>query len=258
MSVRPRRGRDDGALGGANRSVLRALAILDLIATSDAPVSLARISKELGVPKSSALSLLKALVGEEFASLSDRGEYTLGVHSFEIGAAYLRAVTPLKAADAQLQGLTDALGVTAHFAVLDGGEVVYLAKHDPPGLGFRLASALGARLPAEMTAVGKAQLAHLKLGHHRRIDAELAAELEHVRIRGYAVDEGLTAVGIRCVASPVFDSVRCCGAIGVSYPIDAGAERRDIVEAVRAAADRASNKLGHRPTEAPTGARHGR
>ena len=222
----------------------RALAMLDLIAAAEGPVTLSRISKELDVPKSSALSFLKALVSEEFLSVNERGEYTLGVHSFEIGAAYLRSMTPLRAAESQLQALTDALGVTAHFAVLDGDEVVYLAKHDPPGLGFRLASALGARLPAQMTAVGKAQLAHLETTGH---DRAIADELEQVRVAGYAVDEGLTAVGIRCVASPVFDAVSCCGAIGVSYPIDQHPEWQEIAEAVTAAAQRASSQLGHRP-----------
>jgi DNA-binding IclR family transcriptional regulator len=238
--------------------VTRALAILDLIAAAEGPVTLSRISKELGVPKSSALSFLKALVSEEFASMNERGEYTLGVHSFEIGAAYLRSMTPLRAAEDQLQTLTDALGVTAHFAVLDGDEVVYLAKHDPPGLGFRLASALGARLPAQMTAVGKAQLAYLGANGTARPNAELTAELERVREDGYAVDEGHTAVGIRCVAAPVFDSARCCGAIGVSYPIDQQPEWHEIAKAVTDAAKRASNQLGHRPagsdqqTNAPT------
>lgn len=225
----------------------RALAILDLIAVTDQPVTLSTISRRLDVPKSSALSFLKALVTAEFAEVNDHGEYTLGVHSFELGAAYLRTTTPLRAAERQLQTLTDTLGVTSHFAILDGDDVVYLAKHDPPGLGFRLASGLGARLPAQITAVGKAQLAHVAANGTTRADAPLADELRQVREDGYAIDEGLTAVGIRCIASPVFDSAQCCGAIGVSYPMDNGADWRNVVEAVTAAAERASNQLGHRP-----------
>jgi DNA-binding IclR family transcriptional regulator len=243
--------------------VTRALAILDLIANSDQPVTLSQISKQLGVPKSSALGFLKSLVGAEFAAVNDHGEYTLGVHSFEIGAAYLRAMTPLRAAEDQLQGLTDTLGVTSHFAVLDGDEVVYLAKHDPPGLGFRLASALGARLPANMTAVGKAQLAHMpangtvRANGAARSRAQLSDELDEVRAVGYAIDEGLTAVGIRCVASPVFDATGCCGAIGVSYPMDQGADWQEVAEAVIAAAKRASSQLGHRPATPARGDRDG-
>ncbi len=235
-----------GDSGGANRSVSRALAILDLIAAAEQPLTLSSISRGLGVPKSSALSLLRALVAAEYAEVSEHGEYTLGVHSFEVGSAYVRMTTPVRAAERQLQALTDALGVTSHFAVLDGDEVVYLAKYDPPGLGFRLASALGARLPARLTAVGKAQLAFAPGFDTAGAGEPLARELARVRVDGYAIDEGHTATGIRCVASPVFDATRCCGAIGVSYPIEGGAEWRDVANALVAAAARASAQLGHR------------
>lgn len=232
-----------GDAGAGNRSVARALAILDVIASADQPVTLSAISRRLSLPKSSALSLLKALVTAEFAQVNAHGEYTLGVHSFEIGAAYLRTTTPLRAAERELHALTDALGAASHFAVLDGDDVVYLAKHDPPGLGFRLASAVGARLPAHITAVGKAQLAHLGRATPK---AAWTEEFRRIRSDGYAVDEGLTAAGIRCIASPVFDSTGCCGAIGVSYPIDGGGAPEQVAEAVVAAAVRASSQLGGR------------
>ncbi len=83
----------------------------------------------------------------------------MGLHSFEVGAAYLRSMTPVRSVTPELQWLTESLGVTSHFAVLEDDEVIYLAKHDPPGLGLKLASSLGARLPAAVTAVGKVQLA---------------------------------------------------------------------------------------------------
>jgi DNA-binding IclR family transcriptional regulator len=257
VSLGPQQGHDGVASAGRNRSVTRALAILDLIAAADQPVTLSMISRRLDVPKSSALSFLKALVGAELAEVNEYGEYTLGVHSFELGAAYLRATTPLTAAERQLQALTDTLGVTSHFAILDGSDVVYLAKHDPPGLGFRLASALGARLPAHLTAVGKAQLAHIDANGRTRLDAQLEDELRQVREDGYAIDEGLTAVGIRCVASPVFDSAHCCGAIGVSYAMDNGGDWREVADEVTAAAERASRQLGRLPVGAHAGGQDG-
>src|SRR5260370_13996877 len=111
--------------------------------------------------------------------------------------------------------------MTSHFAVLEGDEVVYLAKQAPPGTGVRLASSLGARLSAWTTAVGKAQLA---FGDERAGPeaARAAGALEEVRRRGYAVDEGTTAAGIRCVAAPVFGAGGCCGAGGGSYLMPGG------------------------------------
>jgi DNA-binding IclR family transcriptional regulator len=199
-------------------------------------MSLAQIAKEIDIPKTSCLGLLRALRAHEFVRQDEAGCYMLGVRSFEVGAAYLRSMTPTRAAAGELRALTELLGMTSHFAILDGDEVVYLAKHDPPGSGIRLASALGARLPARTTAVGQAQLAFT------RPDGSLAA----VRARGYAVDEGQTAAGIRCVAAPVFDTSGCCGAVGVSYLWQGETDVTGVAAAIVAAAGRATAELGGR------------
>lgn len=233
---------EDGRSG--SRSVLRALEVLELLAGLDSPMTLARIAKELNIPKTSCLGLLRALSAHDFIRQDQAGCYGLGVRSFEVGAAYLRTMTPTRAVAGELRSLTERLGMTSHFAILDGDEVVYLAKHDPPGTGIRLASALGARLPAATTAVGVAQLAFA--GRAEATTPGEAAALAGVRARGYAVDEGTTAAGIRCVAAPVFDVRGCCGAIGVSYLIHEGAQVTEISGSIMAAARRASAELGGR------------
>jgi len=193
------------------------------------------------------------LAAKEFVIVDEYGGYALGVRSFEVGAAYLHAMTPVRAVEHALQGLTAAFGVTSHFAVLENDEVIYLAKHDPTGPGLKLASSLGARLPARTTAVGKAQLAFLATSADFA-DAELASELDVVRSRGYAVDDGETAAGIRCVAAPVFDSRGCCGAVGVSYLLEERTVAEAMAEAVTSAAERTSNRLGgSRSAERPRG-----
>ena len=219
----------------ANRSVLRALSILELLSRTERPLSLAEIAAALDLPRSSALSLLRALTQREFAAADGQGRYMLASRSFEIGAAYLRSMTPVRAVEGELRHLTESLGVTSHFAILDGGDVLYLAKQDPPGPGLTLASSLGARLPALTTAVGKVQLAFSG-----------GVRFEAVRNAGYAIDDGETATGIRCVAAPVFDSGGCCGAIGVSYLLQVGPDSPVIAQPVMAAAARASQRLGGR------------
>jgi hypothetical protein len=151
---------EPAASAAGSRSVLRALEILELLAATERPLGLAQIAKELGIAKSSCLALLRALAARNFISQDDSGAYALGLRSFEVGAAYLRAVTPVGAVTPELRALTERLGMTSHFAVLAGDEVIYLAKQDPPGTGVRLASSLGARLSAWSPAVGKAQLAY--------------------------------------------------------------------------------------------------
>lgn len=268
MTARPGRpsgARDDSLHAGApvaNRSVTRALAMLELLGRDERPMSLGEVAAHLQLPKSSALTLLRALVAREFCVVDQQGRYALGVRSFEVGAAYLRAMTPVRSVATELQWLTERLGVTSHFAVLDRDEVIYLAKHDPPDVGLKLASSLGARLPAAVTAVGKAQLAY-RAGASRdpedpravpvrsevRRPAELAAELAVVRRQGYATDEGETAAGIRCVAAPLFNSQGCCGAIGVSYLLGGGPAPDVVGGAIVQAARRASARLGGRIAE---------
>ena len=196
--------------------------------------------------------------------LTKKASTHFGLRSFEVGAAYLRSMTPVRSVTPELQWLTESLGVTSHFAVLENEEVMYLAKHDPPGLGLKLASSLGARLPAAVTAVGKVQLAFRASGvpgvrpvagvpgvpgeggAGHATASELGLELEKVRRLGYAVDDGQTAVGIRCVAAPVFNDRGCCGAIGVSYLLGGVPAAPAVVDAVVEAAGRASARLGAR------------
>jgi DNA-binding IclR family transcriptional regulator len=246
---------------------MRALSILELLSRSDGAMTLGEVATRLKLPKSSALSLLRALVAGEFCVTDDKGFYALGIHTFEVGAGYLRSMTPARSVTPELEWLTEVLGVTAHFAVMEGDEVIYLAKRDPPGLGLKLASSLGARVPAAVTAVGLAQLAYRDCapaalagpstsspaspGRAPTAGAEPDLELETVRYRGYAVDEGRTAVGIWSVAAPLFDDGGCCGAIGVSYLAGTGLAPSDVAVAVMEAAERASGRLGGRLREAP-------
>jgi IclR family acetate operon transcriptional repressor len=136
--------------------------------------------------------------------------------------------------------------MTAHFAIVDGADALYLAKEDAPGVGIRLASAVGTRLPAELTAVGKANLA-FATGSLADSRPALAGELAQVRSQGFAVDEGQILTAVRCIAAPVFDSSgECCGAIGVSYLREGGPPVEKVAIHVRQAAARASRQLGAR------------
>jgi DNA-binding IclR family transcriptional regulator len=229
----------------SNRSVSRALAILELLAQTGRYSSLGEIDRDLSLPKISALTLLRALTAHGFITVDGKGRYVLGLQSFEIGCAYLRRMTPVVAAEQPLLELTRKLGVTSHFAVLAGDEVVYLAKHDPPRPALGLASALGARLPAEITAVGKVQLAY-RHGSVSSWPRLLRAEIDSALRLGYATDDGRTATGIRCLAAPVFDDRGCCGAIGVSYLLHDDLTTQMAAAEVTRAAQETSLRLGHR------------
>jgi DNA-binding IclR family transcriptional regulator len=242
-----------------NNSVTRALRLLELIADNDgAPMRLSALAAAIDAPKSSVHSILRSLVARRFLEPTDEGCYQLGTRAFEVGAAYSRHMSPTRAVHAELVDLSHELKVAAHFAILDGPGVLYIEKEDPPGPGIRVASAVGARLPAHLTAVGKAVLAHADAAAVSLADlsvrgtsnraltrAGLDDELRRVRHDGYAVDEGETAAGIRCLAAPVFDArQQCCGAVGVSYLSSTELSTETVARHVRAAANRTSKRLG--------------
>jgi DNA-binding IclR family transcriptional regulator len=227
-----------------SRSVDRAVSVLQLLADHKG-LGLGDIARRLALPKSSAADVLKALVARDFVSQDHEGRYRLGLGVFEIGAAYVRSMTPVDAVGPELESLTRELSATSHFAVLDGDEVIYLAKHDPPLRGLELASALGARLPAGTTAVGKAQLAFISARDtDERLETSRFVEFARVRALGYALDEGGTAPGVTCVAAPVFSPSGCCGAIGVSTLVHDSPRREAMIDAVVIAASRATDRLG--------------
>ena len=184
-------------------SVVRAARILDRLAHSQTPMTLAEIASELDIPKSTAYTILRDLASESFVTVSSPPAYSIGLKAFEVGSAHLRVSGTAGAVAPELARLTRALNITSHYAVLDGTEVLYLCKEDPPTLGIQLASAIGARLPSHLTAVGKACLAWLEAdrlpGHvelaTRGADGQtislpdLTAELAQIRVQGFATDD---------------------------------------------------------------------
>ncbi|GAA5227194.1 IclR family transcriptional regulator [Paeniglutamicibacter antarcticus] len=240
-------------------SVIRAMRILELLSEAGRPMTLTALSDDLEIPKSTAHSILKSLTGRGFLDVDEYQAYTVGLKAFEVGASHLRSTNAVEVVIPQLVELTRELGITSHYAILDGADAVYLCKEDPPGLGLKLASSVGARLPAHTTAVGKAALASLPETSQAGFLAAIAGrkdgrgameklhrELAGVRERGYSSDDGDTAQGVRCVAAPVTYPSGPPGSIGVSYLMGSGLEDRMVIDGVMQAALRASEVLGHR------------
>jgi DNA-binding IclR family transcriptional regulator len=237
-------------------SVVRAARILDRLAHSQTPMTLAEIASGLDIPKSTAYTILRDLASESFVTVSSPPAYSIGLKAFEVGSAHLRTSGTAGAVAPELARLTRALNITSHYAVLDGAEVLYLCKEDPPTLGIQLASAIGARLPSHLTAVGKACLAWLEAdclpGHvelaTRGADGQtislpdLTAELAQIRVQGFATDAA--AAGIQCVAAPVFGLTGLKGAIGVSLLRGSAPSLDPVADEVKTAAARATIALG--------------
>jgi DNA-binding IclR family transcriptional regulator len=111
----------------------RTVAVLRHLAAAARPVSAGALARDLGMPRSSTYRLLATLEAARFVvHLPDEQRWTLGVGAFELGAAYLRAQPLERLARPLLHRLAHDTGVAAHLGVLDGRDVLYLVKEQPP------------------------------------------------------------------------------------------------------------------------------
>ena len=217
------------------KSAERLLDVLNLLSRLDRPVTAMFISSELGIPRSSAYHLLNVMKDRNFVSYrADDGTWELGVGSLEIGLAYLRSGSLQRAARVVLPEIAALSGQTAHLAILQGTEVLYIDKETPPGLGVQLVTSIGTRLPAHLTAVGRAILACLPEQQLRALYGDdrlppvtdsstppldrLLLDLADAAERGYASDDGMITEGISCLAVPVVAPDRApAAALGVTF-----------------------------------------
>lgn len=218
----PAEGGPTGAGGGRLVGADRVLAVLKELAGYPGGVGLEELTRVVGSPKPTVHRALVALRRAGLADQDARGRYGLGDEFLRMAFAHHEARPEHVRVRPVLEALAHRFGETAHYAVLDGREVVYRAKVDPPDGAVRLTSTVGGRNPAHTTAVGKLLLAG-RLGTPTEVDAwvvgsslerrtprtlctaaALHRELAATRARGHGVDDQETETGVNCVALPVF------------------------------------------------------
>ena len=195
-------------------AVTRAGAILDLLAENAGHAAgPSELARRLGLPKSSIANICNALADMGLVRRVGTG-FALGRKLAELGGAYLASVDLVQEFYEAAQLLPAGSEETVQLAVLDGLEMTYLARHDGRQ-PVRLTSQIGRRLPATVTATGKAALASLP---DDDLDGRLAgagplptltassigtvealrADLRAVRERGYSMDDEETVEGVVC------------------------------------------------------------
>ena len=248
-------------------AVTRAVAVLGVLAAHPAPVPAASIARELALPRSTVYQLLTALEQAALVThLPEERAYGLGVGVFELGSAYLRNQPLERMSRPLLVRLVAGTRATAHLGVLHGAETLFLLKEQPPH-PVTLVTDVGVRLPAHLTAVGRAMLAHLppaqvralfpsgaafvdRTGAGPRSLPELRSMLAVERRRGWAEEDGHVTVGLASVAAPAFDHLgRPVAAIGVTFRSegDSGEERAALAVAVRQSAAALTRRMSGRP-----------
>ncbi|WP_421734863.1 IclR family transcriptional regulator [Cellulomonas sp.] len=218
------------------------------------PLPAAALATALGLPRSTTYHLLAVLTQHGFVvHLPEERRYGLGLGAFELGSAYARQAPLARASRPVLARLVDQVGESAHLAVLHGRDVLYVVEERAAGRPS-LVTDVGVRLPAHLTASGRAILAHLpsaqvralfpgqeafvdRTGVGPRRLSELRAILAEVRRDGWASERGDVTTGFASVAAVVRDRTGHPIA-GLAVTFADGDASADLVRAtLRAAAE---------------------
>jgi IclR family acetate operon transcriptional repressor len=230
--------------GDQVQSLARALTLLNRIAESSGEgASLTELAQQVGLPASTAHRLLTTLEQERYVRFDPEGRlWSVGVQAFVTGCTFTKSRSLVSLARPHMRNLMEESGETVNLGVMDEGQAVYLSQVECRQM-MRAFARPGSRVPLHCSAIGKAILSATpdktlsKILHQRGMPcltvktitspAALRGNLEHIRATGYAVDDEEHAVGLRCIAAPIFDETGdVIAAISASGPTARISEER--------------------------------
>ena len=150
----------------------------------------------------------------------ERRLWSIGVQAFSAGCAFTKTRSLAGLARPHMRRLMEDSGETVNLAIEDQGAAVYLAQVECRQM-MRAFARPGTRVPLHCSGVGKAILSGVSDKALTRIlqqqgmprltvktittPAALRADLARTRAAGYTLDDEEHAVGLRCLAAPIFD-----------------------------------------------------
>ena len=221
---------------GQVQSLCRALSILNVIADADRGMTMTDIAQRARLPLSTTHRLLTTLQHERFVRFdNEQSLWMMGVQAFTIGNAFVRSRDIIATSRPFMTALMEKSGETVNLAVADQGECIYLTQVECRQM-MRVQAKPGARVPMHSSAVGKALLSALPEAKARKfldmrelqrgtdktvVDLKaLCKEIEAARATGYALDNEEHCVGLRCVASVIYDEfAEPMAAVSLSGPL---------------------------------------
>jgi IclR family pca regulon transcriptional regulator len=240
-----KRGGDDGPLRKARgasdergegavefvQSLDRGLAVIRAFDADHPELTLSDVARATGLNRASARRFLHTLVELGYVRTDGR-LFALRPKILELGYAYLSSLSLPEVAMPHLERLVERVHESSSVSVLDGDEVVYVARV-PTRRIMRIAIAVGTRFPAYATSMGRILLAGqsddwldgyfataslTSITERTTVDVKkLRSELNHIRRDGYAVVDQELEDGLRAIAAPIRDrDDRVIAALNVS------------------------------------------
>jgi IclR family pca regulon transcriptional regulator len=204
-------------------SVGKAFAVLRSFSSEHFELTLSEIAATAGLDRGTAFRLIQTLVGLGYLqAVPQSRRFRLGIACLDLGYTVLSRGSLRPIAEPLLRELVPDVGDAASLGILDGGDVVYLARVGAGLDRHKMDRRPGTRIPAYSAALGHVMLAHLsreeqiarlesrprvKLSERTLTDLDaLLARLDQVKKKGHAVSDGENAYGLRTLATPIFDA----------------------------------------------------
>lgn len=213
------------------QSLARGLSVLRVFGAESAELTLSEVARRTRLTRAAARRFLLTLVDLGYVRFDGR-LFSLSPRVLDLGYAYLSSLTLPDIAEPHLEWLVNEVGESSSMSVLDGDDVVYVARV-PTSRIMTVAINVGTRFPAYATSMGRVLLAGLA---EADVDAYLAradlqpltgstvsdpealrAAIGRTRRQGWAMVDQELEEGLRSIAAPVRDrSGRVSAAVNVS------------------------------------------
>lgn len=218
-------------------SVGKAFAVLKSFTSEAFELTLSEVAARADLDRGTAFRLIQTLIELGYLqAVPQSRRFRLGVACLDLGYTVLSHGSLRTIVEPLLRGLVPEVGDAASLGILDGGDVIYLARVGAGLDRHKMDRRPGTRIPAYSAALGHAMLAHLgrneqierlearprlKLSERTLTDLDaLLARLDQVKKKGHAVSDGENAYGLRTLAMPILDAQGFVIA-GLSVTVDA-------------------------------------
>lgn len=198
----------------------KGLAVIESFGTDRPRQSIAEVAAASGLDRATARRCLLTLAHQGYADY-DGKYFTLTPRVLRLGTACLASMPLPQILQPVLDALSDRIGQSTSVSILDGAEIVYVARAAQRRI-MSIALMPGSRLPAYCTSMGRVLLAALPEAEMRRLlgtaplpartprtltdPAALADRVAEARVQGYAVIDQEVELGLQSLAVPLLNA----------------------------------------------------
>ena len=224
-------------------SLARGLAVIRAFSQQRRRLTIAQVSHRTGIPRAAVRRCLYTLAQLGYVTAEDGRNFSLRPKILALGHAYLSSEPLATSAQPVLDHISNVLHESCSMAVLEGDEILYVARSSTTTRIMSIDLHTGSRLPAYCTSMGRVLLAGLSPAElnaylsrvtlqpltNRTVSSpdRLKQVLETARRSGYAIVDQELEIGLRSIAVPVKDAA---GKVVAALNIGTQASRVSVAE----------------------------